>query len=376
MVSSSCFNIILTTRVIGYWSSCLSFLFLFPSSLCSVHRARARVVKMRRSVTSPFMSSGCNMYGHFKVYRVLYVLCFFVSCVLVLGNALNLKHNRILCRGTPTSTFSGISCDRRTGAKKRLLMYSMNVEGNTKEGNDYDNGRNNDVENSLRGDHTKNNDDNAGGGNFCAEKEKVLKEVVSNKVAKEVSTLNVCVGYRDLQPEDWFTKPENAPTNSVEVSKIDLLYDSECPICMMEVNFLQKRDIHERIRFTDLSDPSYNPAEHGNVQFADGMRKLRAVMPNGRVITGMEVFRETYEAIGLGWVFHLTRMPIIHEIADTVYDIWAENRLRITGRQDLADLLKQRQEALENAEPIDDCDLDACGIDFDDLEAELNEKSV
>ena len=69
-------------------------------------------------------------------------------------------------------------------------------------------------------------------------------------------------------------------------------------------------------------------------------------------------------------------MPINHEIADTVYDIWAENRLRITGRQDLADLLKQRQEALENAEPIDDCDLDACGIDFDDLEAELNEKSV
>ena len=90
------------------------------------------------------------------------------------------------------------------------------------------------------------------------------------------------------------------------------------------------------------SAPDYNPALHGNVQFADGMRKLRAVLPDGEVVTGMEVFRKTYEAIGLGWVFHLTKMPVVHEIADTIYDVWAENRLRITGRPDLADLLKER----------------------------------
>ena len=33
----------------------------------------------------------------------------------------------------------------------------------------------------------------------------------------------------------------------------DLLYDSECPICMMEVRFLEKRDIDGKIRFTDLN---------------------------------------------------------------------------------------------------------------------------
>ena len=312
------------------------------------------------------------------MYHMLYVLCLYVSCVIVIGDALKVKYNTIpggrvhasTYLEMPSSTFGSTSYYSRSRVKMKLSMSSNTIEGNRNLGN-YDS--KNDRETGTNG--LSRSNDGAANNNLCADTEKVVKEVVSKKVAREVSTLNVCVGYRDLQPEDWFSKPENALRNSV-MSKIDLLYDSECPICMMEVNFLQKRDIHERIRFTDLSDPSYNPAEHGNVQFADGMRKLRAVMPNGRVITGMEVFRETYEAIGLGWVFHLTRMPIIHELADTVYDLWAENRLRITGRPDLADLLKERQAALEKAEPIDECDLDACGIDFDDLEAELSEKGL
>lgn len=146
---------------------------------------------------------------------------------------------------------------------------------------------------------------------------------------------------------------------------IDLLYDSECPICMMEVNFLQKRDIHGRIRFTDLASPDYEPSAHGNVTFKQGMRKLRAVLPDQTVVTGVEVFRRTYEAIGLGWMFAMTSLPVIGDIADKVYDVWAENRLRLTGREDLAEQLKERSEMLADAEPVDDCDKDGCAIDWE-----------
>lgn len=146
---------------------------------------------------------------------------------------------------------------------------------------------------------------------------------------------------------------------------IDLLYDSECPICMMEVNFLQKRDIHGRIRFTDLSSPDYEPSAHGNVTFKQGMRKLRAVLPDQTVITGVEVFRKVYDAIGLGWMFAVTNLPVIGGLADKIYDVWAENRLRLTGREDLAEQLKERSEVLADAEPIDDCDKDGCAIDWE-----------
>jgi len=147
--------------------------------------------------------------------------------------------------------------------------------------------------------------------------------------------------------------------------KIDLLYDSECPICMMEVNFLQKRDLNGRIRFTDLSSPDYNPADHGNVTFKQGMRKLRAVLPGGKVVTGVEVFRKTYDAIGLGWVFALTNYPVVGGVADKLYDIWAENRLRLTGRSDLAEQLAERSKTLAEIQPVDDCDKDGCAIDWE-----------
>jgi predicted DCC family thiol-disulfide oxidoreductase YuxK len=148
---------------------------------------------------------------------------------------------------------------------------------------------------------------------------------------------------------------------------IDLLYDGECPICMMEVEFLKKRDVNRRIRFTNLQDPSYNPADHGNVTFEDGMRKLRAVMPDGRVVIGVEVFRQTYKAIGLGWIFELTSLPVIGKVADNLYDVWAANRLRLTGKGDLADILVARAKETRGLEPIEDCE-EECGLDFEELE--------
>lgn len=161
-------------------------------------------------------------------------------------------------------------------------------------------------------------------------------------------------------------------SKDVDDTVIDLLYDSDCPICQMEVDFLQKRDINHRIRFTDLSSPSYDPVEHGNVSFERGMRKIRAVLPDKTVVTGVEVFRRTYEAIGLGWMFEITKIPLVGTAADALYDLWAENRLRLTGRGDLANVLKDRSDALRNSDPVE-CDTDACEIDWDAISTTADE---
>lgn len=155
----------------------------------------------------------------------------------------------------------------------------------------------------------------------------------------------------------------SSTSSPTEESLIDLLYDSECPICQMEVDFLKKRDINHRIRFTDLSSPDYNPADHGNVKFEDGMRKIRAILPDKTVVTGVEVFRQTYKSIGLGWVFAATSLPVIGQAADMLYDIWAENRLRLTGRGEMADVLKQRATELREQGPAE-CGDDGCPLDF------------
>jgi len=131
----------------------------------------------------------------------------------------------------------------------------------------------------------------------------------------------------------------------------------------MEVGFLRKRDVDNKIKFTDLTSREYNPKDHGDVSFKSGMRKIRAVLPDKTVVVGVEVFRRTYEAIGLGWMFSFTTLPIISNIADFLYDLWAENRLRLTGRGDEAEQLRERAEELEAAGPAD-CDADGCAIEW------------
>ena len=131
-------------------------------------------------------------------------------------------------------------------------------------------------------------------------------------------------------------------------SKIDLLYDSKCPLCDIEVKFLRKHDVNGNIQFTDISALDYDPKEHGNVSFEDGMKKLHAVLPDKSTVSGVEVVRRIYSEVGLGWIFSFTKLPIIGRITDHVYDIWAEYRLKLTGRPQLADILQERSEKLKN----------------------------
>jgi predicted DCC family thiol-disulfide oxidoreductase YuxK len=51
-----------------------------------------------------------------------------------------------------------------------------------------------------------------------------------------------------------------------------------------EVEFLRKRDVEGSIRFTDLNEPGYEPAEHGGVGFEEGMKVIHAVLPGGKTI--------------------------------------------------------------------------------------------
>ncbi|BAZ04471.1 thiol-disulfide oxidoreductase DCC family protein [Calothrix sp. NIES-3974] len=139
---------------------------------------------------------------------------------------------------------------------------------------------------------------------------------------------------------------------STAVSKpswqIKLLYDSECPLCLREVNFLRKRDAGRGlVAFVDIADLNYDPQMHGGVDFATAMGRIHAILPDGTVIKNVEVFRRVYEVLGMGWVYAITKLPIIGAVADFLYGIWADLRLKLTGRPDLATIIQRRQQSLD-----------------------------
>ncbi|MBW4680524.1 MAG: DUF393 domain-containing protein [Microcoleus vaginatus WJT46-NPBG5] len=130
--------------------------------------------------------------------------------------------------------------------------------------------------------------------------------------------------------------------------QIELLYDGQCPLCLREVNFLQKRDAGRGlVAFVDIADDGYTPEAHGGVDFETAMGRIHAVLPDGTVIKNVEVFRRVYEILGMGWIYAATKLPVIGAIVDKLYEIWADYRLSLTGRPNLATIVKDRQKRME-----------------------------
>lgn len=125
--------------------------------------------------------------------------------------------------------------------------------------------------------------------------------------------------------------------------KIKLLYDGECPLCVREVNFLQKKDAGRGIiNFVDIADENYQPEENAGIDFETAMGRIHAITNDGKVIRNVEVFRRVYEALGMGWIYAITKLPVLGAIADLLYNIWADWRLKLTGRPDLETIVAQK----------------------------------
>lgn len=101
------------------------------------------------------------------------------------------------------------------------------------------------------------------------------------------------------------------------------------------------------IAFVDIADENYSPQENSGVSFEAAMGRIHALLPDGTVVKNVEVFRQIYETLGMGWVYAATKLPGISFIVDLFYGIWASWRLTLTGRPDLKTILKERQQQLE-----------------------------
>lgn len=146
--------------------------------------------------------------------------------------------------------------------------------------------------------------------------------------------------------------PESVEIKPAPSWQIELLYDGQCPLCVREVNFLKKRDAGRGlVAFVDIADDRYNPEAHGGIDYETAMGRIHAVLPDGTTVKNVEVFRRIYEILGMGWVYAVTKLPIVGAIANWLYGIWADWRLPLTGRPDLATVMGDRTKRLECENP-------------------------
>ncbi|MEM7622937.1 MAG: DUF393 domain-containing protein [Planctomycetota bacterium] len=122
--------------------------------------------------------------------------------------------------------------------------------------------------------------------------------------------------------------------DSPSQAEFTVLIDNECPLCKKEGELLLWLDKGRgRLALVDITEPEFDAAEYGTT-FEHVMGTIHGVTEKGGLVTGMEVFRRAYAAVGWGWLWAPTGWPGIKAICDAGYRWFAKHRLRLTGRPD------------------------------------------
>ncbi|MGC3973267.1 MAG: DUF393 domain-containing protein [Nitrospira sp.] len=109
-------------------------------------------------------------------------------------------------------------------------------------------------------------------------------------------------------------------------------YDGACPLCAREMALMKRLDRKRRLRFCDFSAPDYNVCTSG-IPLSELGAVIHAQWEDGTVIRGVEVFRMIWQAVGLGFLTRMSRLPLIDLLAEKGYAWFARNRLWLTGRK-------------------------------------------
>jgi predicted DCC family thiol-disulfide oxidoreductase YuxK len=113
--------------------------------------------------------------------------------------------------------------------------------------------------------------------------------------------------------------------------EIEVFYDGACPLCTREIEMLRRKDHAHHIRFTDIAAQGFDSAAIG-VPWPRLMDRIHGRLPDGTLIEGVEVFRRLYAAVGFGPLVAATRLPVVSQLLDLSYRVFAKNRLKFTGR--------------------------------------------
>lgn len=111
--------------------------------------------------------------------------------------------------------------------------------------------------------------------------------------------------------------------------RILILYDGNCPMCRRKVTFLKRHDHNHRLRFNDISAPTF-ATEKVNISPQQLESQIHAQLPDGQIITRMDVVRAAWREIGLGWLAAPTGWPLLRPLFDLFYGFVAHHRMKIS----------------------------------------------
>mmetsp|Transcript_262 Transcript_262/g.796 ORF Transcript_262/g.796 Transcript_262/m.796 type:complete len:207 (-) Transcript_262:226-846(-) len=122
---------------------------------------------------------------------------------------------------------------------------------------------------------------------------------------------------------------------SVPASPLQVLYDGTCAVCLTNKALLTFFDRKRgRVSFVDINafgEGGYRVGEGGGVISRDeAMRHIHVIGPGAAVSSGADAVLSAYEAVGLGWLVAVLRLPIISLLIRAVYAFVSKHRYTLS----------------------------------------------
>ncbi|MBU3005119.1 thiol-disulfide oxidoreductase DCC family protein [Paraglaciecola arctica] len=112
-------------------------------------------------------------------------------------------------------------------------------------------------------------------------------------------------------------------------TSLTIFYDGYCPLCLLEMKKLKQLDKQHTITFVDIQAPSFFE-EYPQLDWQSLNARIHGYLPNGELISGLDVTYLAWCLVGKGWVYAPLRWPVIRWFADRAYNLFAKNRYRIS----------------------------------------------
>lgn len=107
---------------------------------------------------------------------------------------------------------------------------------------------------------------------------------------------------------------------------LTLFYDGQCRVCRREIAWLRLRNRRGILKLQNIHAKAFEPTLYGKT-LDDFIAEMHAVLADGRLIKGVDVFYLAYRAVDLGWLVAPLRWPLLAAWFDRLYAWFARQRV-------------------------------------------------
>lgn len=107
-----------------------------------------------------------------------------------------------------------------------------------------------------------------------------------------------------------------------------IFYDSHCPLCSREIELLQERCTDGSMVGVPI-DSALEELDSLGISYAQAMTYLHIMDNDGALFVGMDALRLMYRKSGWKMQARVLSFPVVKQLADWGYPIFARNRYRL-----------------------------------------------